>query len=120
MTLERFDSNSMARRVAIYSVVIACSLVGLYCLRASGYRRSMEHRIAPIVCRNNLKLLAEAKAQRAQEHLESTNDSPVWSDLLGANGYLQGRKPKCRSGGVYTLERAGAPPRCSIPEHNHP
>jgi hypothetical protein len=110
----------MARRVALYSVVIACSLVGLYCLRASSYRRSMEHRIAPIVCRNNLKLIAEAKAQWAQEHQKTTNDSPVWADLLKVNGYIQGREPKCRSGGVYALEKAGVPPRCSIPDHNPP
>lgn len=120
MTLGTFDSKSMARRVALYSVVIACSLVGLYYLRTWSYRRSMEHRLAPIVCRNNLKLIATAKAQWAQEHQKTTNDSPVWADLLKANGYLQGRVPKWRSGGVYTLERSGVPPRCSIPEHNPP
>ncbi len=113
-----FDGKAMARRIVIYAVVIACSLVGIYYLRAWSYERSMERRVAPIVCRNNLKVIAEAKALWVQEHHRTTNDTPAWSDLLGTDGYINGREPACRSGGVYTIGRVGDSPRCSIPDHN--
>jgi uncharacterized protein with HEPN domain len=110
----------MAQRIVIYVVVIVCSLVALYYLQEWSYRRWMERRIAPIVCRSNLKVIGEAKASWAHEHHKSTNDLPTWSDLLGTNGYIRGSQPLCRSGGTYTIGRVGAQARCSIPEHNFP
>lgn len=110
----------MARRIVIYSIGIALTLVGLGYLRSWSYSRSMERRVAPIVCRDNLKLISIAKAQWAQEHNKTTNDIPTWSELLEANGCLKGRKPECRSGGFYVIGRIGVSPQCSIPEHNLP
>ena len=46
----------------------------------------------------------------------STNDLPRDSDLFGLEQYIE-PKPKCPTGGTYTIGTLGELPRCPIPTH---
>jgi hypothetical protein len=50
-------------------------------------------------------------------HRKTTNDMPSDSDLFGTEAYIK-TKPRCGSGGLYTLGSAGERAKCSIPDHN--
>ena len=67
-------------------------------------------------CRNNLRQIQDAKARSARDEHKTTNDTPNWSDLVGANRYLKSI-PECPAGGVYTIGRVGEAAKCSNPDH---
>lgn len=63
-------------------------------------------------CIANLKQLDEAKEQWALEFKKTTNDVPIWTDLIGADKYIK-NTPTCPDGGTYQLNKIGEPPTCS-------
>jgi hypothetical protein len=76
-------------------------------------------------CINNLRLIDVAKHEWALVNNKTTNDTPTWEDI---KRYIQDEAhdkpyvkldpksnlPKCPSGGVYTIEKIGEPPTCSL------
>jgi hypothetical protein len=78
-------------------------------------------------CVLNLHNIQMAKEWWMRGNDKTTNDTPTWDDLRecfertgsGLYGVTNGL-PHCPSGGVYTIERVGEPPRCSIggPDHS--
>ena len=68
-------------------------------------------------CQSNLKQIGGAKTMWAEEHHKTTNDTPTWVDLVGADRYLNGQ-PTCNGGGTYTIGRFGERARCSIEGHS--
>lgn len=72
-------------------------------------------------CMNNLRLIDGAKQSWALENNKKATDVPTWDDIqpyLGM-GKLKS-KPRCPSGGEYTIGPVGELPRCSIPGHALP
>jgi hypothetical protein len=66
-------------------------------------------------CVNNLRQLDGAKQQWQLVNQKTTNDTPTLKDLAP---YL-GPAFACPNGGIYTPERVGQPPRCSIGGTSH-
>jgi hypothetical protein len=64
-------------------------------------------------CINNLRLMDGSKQQWALELGKQPGDIPTWSDI---EPYLRSR-PKCPSGGAYTLGSMAEKPKCSIAGH---
>jgi hypothetical protein len=58
------------------------------------------------VCTQQLLQIDSMKQQWALEYKETTNDTPVESDLCGTNAYIW-RKVSCPAGCVYRLGRVG-------------
>jgi competence protein ComGC len=65
-------------------------------------------------CINNLRRIEGAKELWALEHPGSTNNAPTMQDL---SQYFKGTKLECPTGGTYSINAVGEPPRCSIPKH---
>jgi hypothetical protein len=57
-----------------------------------------------------------AKATWALEKRKVDGDMPTDADLFGATKYVR-EKPVCPKGGVYSLNRVGTKPTCSVPGH---
>jgi len=68
------------------------------------------------VCISNLRMLDGAKQQWALENKKQTSDTPVWSELVGNDKYLQSQ-PVCPTHGTYTLGNVATKPTCSEPGH---
>jgi hypothetical protein len=62
-------------------------------------------------------MLENAKMKWAEDHHETAQDAPTWSDLLGTNHYIEFRV-QCPSGGVITIGRVGEPPKCTVAGHS--
>jgi hypothetical protein len=75
------------------------------------------HRRENGACINILRSIDGAKNQWAMEHNQNSNAVLTWEDI-GAYIYTNDGIPSCPEGGVYTIGRAGEPPRCSIMSHN--
>ena len=67
-------------------------------------------------CRVYLHKLDGAKQVWAVENRKVDADVPTDSDLFGPGKYMP-EKPKCPSGGIYTLGAVDENPRCSTPGH---
>ena len=75
-----------------------------------GYFRAFDGQTA---CRENQRLIQQAKDHWAVEHNKDSPDTPVDSDLFGPGRYLPS-KPVCPNGGGYTLDTTLAHPSCSL------
>ena len=64
-------------------------------------------------CINNLRQIDGSTHTWAMENHKDTNAIPTWNEILP---YMKCR-PKCPSGGTYTLSSTSGMPGCSIPEH---
>ena len=64
-------------------------------------------------CRENQRLIQQAKSHWALEHNKYYVDTPAESDLFGPGRYLPA-KPVCPNGGVYSIEAMVAHPSCSV------
>ncbi len=69
-------------------------------------------------CIMNLRAIEGAKATWALETKKSVTDVPSDADLFGPGKYIPGT-PTCPAGGVYSLNRVGDKPTCSIPGHSY-
>jgi hypothetical protein len=72
------------------------------------------------VCINNLRMIDAAKQQWALKQGKTSTDTPKWEDLQPYIPALNGKKPVCLAGGVYTIGTVGEKPTCSIPGHKLP
>jgi hypothetical protein len=74
-----------------------------------------KHRPYPpaVLCQSGLRQIEGAKLRWAEQLQKTTNDVPTDTDLFGLNGYVS-EKPKCPSGGTYTLGRVAESPICSV------
>ena len=71
------------------------------------------------ICRETLHRIQGAKEQWALENRKFDSAVPTDADLLGPGiGYLH-EKPKCPSGGIYTLRAGKDVPLCSIAGHSY-
>jgi hypothetical protein len=68
-------------------------------------------------CFANLKQIDGAKESWMLEYNKTTNEIPVWPDLVRPRGYMIDI-PRCPRGGAYTIGKISEPPTCSIAEHN--
>lgn len=71
---------------------------------------------AVAICRATLHNLEGAKRTWALEHRQRDSEVPSDTDLFGRDAYMF-EKPKCPSGGTYTLGAVENHPLCSIPGH---
>ena len=69
-------------------------------------------------CVMNLRSIEGAKATWALEYKKLTTDTPTDAGLFGPAKYIR-EKPSCPAGGTYSLNRVGAKPSCSIPDHTY-
>ena len=67
-------------------------------------------------CIAALKAIDGAKQTWALEFHKTTNDVPTWAELTEA---ILGQRPECPNGGVYTIDRVGEYPTCSIGGSSH-
>ena len=71
-------------------------------------------------CKIHLKIIREIKDHWCWAERKTTNDTPTWEDLMSELEGSFGRerwtnnRPICPKGGIYTLEKCGEYPRCSI------
>lgn len=67
-------------------------------------------------CINNLRRIDGAKQVWALQNNKDTNSTPTMADLTP---FLKGDTAslRCPSGGTYTINKIGEPPKCSIPSH---
>lgn len=63
-------------------------------------------------CIANLKQVEGAKATWALENKKNNADTPLTTDLYGANLYIRD-EPKCPAGGAYTIGAVDTKPTCS-------
>ena len=68
------------------------------------------------VCQANLRSIDGAKRVWALEHRQMNWAVPTDADLFGPTTYIR-EKPKCPSGGSYTLRAVEEHPLCSISGH---
>jgi len=70
-------------------------------------------------CINNLRQIDAAKQQWALENNKKSDDTPTAQDL---NKYIPNGFDSlhCPAGGTYTINKAGEPPTCSVPNHRLP
>ena len=67
-------------------------------------------------CRATLHRIEGAMRLWALENRQLNSAMPTDADLFGPGRYLP-EKPKCPSGGTYTLRAVEDAPRCSVPGH---
>lgn len=77
--------------------------------------RPYAHRAA---CINNLKVIAQAKAEWATANNKQPGDVPMEKDLFRPDLKLK-VMPTCPSGGTYSLGAIGEKPRCSLESRGH-
>ncbi|PYI87796.1 MAG: hypothetical protein DME26_05010 [Verrucomicrobia bacterium] len=68
-------------------------------------------------CRQNIRALKGAKETWAFEHHKTGAAVPSDSDIFGPTLYIV-NKPKCPTGGEYSLNAVDEAPTCSDPEHH--
>jgi hypothetical protein len=68
------------------------------------------------VCIANLKQVDSAKEQWALDNNKSPGAVVRFKDLIGRDLYLKG-KPTCPKGGLYSLDRYGENPTCTVEGH---
>jgi len=120
-----FRQNNMSSRVKSW-IMGAAVIVGLIAISLS-FRQLGRVRATISPCVLNLQNLQRAKEWWMRGNNKTTNDVPTWDDLKeyfestgsGFYGMTNGR-PHCPSGGTYTIEKVGVPPKCSIggPDHS--
>ena len=98
-----------------FTVVGVCLLVALVALTLSFVRTHSTP--SKNACVPQLIQIAGAKEVWMHEHHKTTNDIPVWADLLEPNGSLRSI-PKCPEGGTYIIGNLSEFPACSIAAHN--
>jgi hypothetical protein len=69
-------------------------------------------------CVNNLKWIANAKAEWASKNDKSPTDAPSEADLYGINAFIRDR-PQCPRGGTYIIGRVADDPTCSFANKGH-
>jgi hypothetical protein len=69
-------------------------------------------------CINNLRVIQQAKAKWASEHVKSATDIPTESELFGEGKYIK-HDPQCPRGGTYRIRSVAENPTCSHADLGH-
>jgi hypothetical protein len=107
----------MVRTTILVLTFLAFLAVGGYVWFRSQVRTGIPSYIPLRQCQTEMRQIDGAKAMWAADHHKTTNDTPTWNDLVGADRYLRSQ-PQCGTRGTYKLGRVGQLQKCSIPEHN--
>ena len=118
----RLPKNNI-KRLALGALFGSVSLVLTGTMGCTTSRQAPRADAAPMseleqkkICRSILHTLETVKRIWAMENRQRDSVVPTDADLFGPGAYLR-EKPKCPSGGTYTLGAVGDHPVCSIPEH---
>ena len=103
----------------LIEIMIVVAIIGiLAAIAIPNIRRALEDSRKQ-ACEANLKAIEGAKIAWAAAQRRALTDTPADTELFGSNGYIP-RKPRCPSGGAYTLNAADTQPTCSVPNHALP
>ena len=94
--------------IAVLGLLAAIAIPNFVKARESAQRNA---------CLANLRQIEGAKDTWALENKKLESDTPTDADIYGPNSYIRERH-FCPAGGVYTLNRVGSKPTCSIPGHH--
>lgn len=111
----KYSRTSGFTLVEIMIVVAIIGLLAAIAIPNFVKARSLSQRNA---CVANLKQIDGAKASWAMEQKKNNADTPVDSDLFGADVYIK-EKPACPGGGTYTLTAVDARTTCSQAAAGH-
>jgi prepilin-type N-terminal cleavage/methylation domain-containing protein len=102
----------------LVEIMIVVAIIGL--LAAIAIPNFVKARTASQknACIANLKQIDGAKATWALENKKVNSDTPVASDLFGADAYIRDT-PACPGGGSYTLGVVSSKPTCSKSADGH-
>ncbi len=110
--------NSRKSGFTLVEIMIVVAIIGL--LAAIAIPNFIKARTASQknACIANLKQIDGAKATWALENKKVSTDTPVSSDLYGANAYIRD-EPGCPGGGTYTINQVDLKPSCSLSASGH-
>ena len=102
----------------LVEIMIVVAIIGL--LAAIAIPNFVKARTASQknACIANLKQIDGAKATWALENKKVNSDTPVATDLYGANAYIRD-EPTCPGGGTYTPSVVSSKPTCSLSTVGH-
>jgi hypothetical protein len=76
--------------------------------------------VHPSVCYNNLLYIQLGKQNWATDEGKGKNDVPSWKDLeFYYAPEWSNSIPNCPAGGIYSINRVGEPPICSVGGDGH-
>jgi prepilin-type N-terminal cleavage/methylation domain-containing protein len=102
----------------LVEIMIVVAIIGL--LAAIAIPNFVKARSASqkSACIANLKQIGGATSTWAMEKKKNNSDTPVASDLYGADAYIRD-EPGCPGGGSYTLTAVDTKPLCSLSTLGH-
>src|SRR3954470_9086038 len=107
----------MRKQIRTAIVVSILVMVAWVTLNGIGHYLKLTQPRSKDPCIANLKMISGAKDTWALQYQKTSNDTPVWSDLIGGYKSLSD-EPKCYKGGTYTLGTVGQNPTCTVAGHS--